>query len=67
MLWLRWEDVDLEEGFLQILSGRGGHRTKSGKSRWVPMTKALRSAMREHFAARRLAAYDERRCIPETG
>ncbi len=61
VLWLRWEDVDLEEGFLQIVSGRNGHRTKSGKSRWVPMTKALRSAMREHFAAYRFAVYDGRR------
>lgn len=61
VLWLRWEDVDLEEGFLQIVSGRNGHRTKSGKSRWVPMTKALRSAMREHFAAYRFATYDGRR------
>ena len=45
VLWLRWEDVDLEEGFLQVVSGRNGHRTKSGKSRWVPMTKALRSGI----------------------
>ena len=29
-LHLRWEDVDLEEGFLWIASGRDGHR-KSGK------------------------------------
>lgn len=29
-LHLRWEDVDLEEGFLWISSGRDGHRTKSG-------------------------------------
>ncbi len=58
VLWLRWEDVDLEEGFLQIVSGRNGHRTKSGKSRWVPMTKALRAAMRQHFAAYRFASYN---------
>lgn len=57
VLWVRWEDVDLEAGFLQIVSGRNGHRTKSGKSRWVPMTKVLRQAMREHFAAYRFATY----------
>ena len=45
-LHLRWEDVDLEEGFLWISSGRAGHRTKSGKGRWVPMTPKLRQAMR---------------------
>ena len=57
-LWLRWEDVDLEAGFLRIVSGRDGHRTKSGKSRWVPMTPALRTAMRDHFAEYRLKTYD---------
>lgn len=56
-LRLRWEDVDLAEGFIQIRSGRHGHRTKSGKSRWVPMTPRLRDAMRDHFAAYRFATY----------
>lgn len=46
-MWLRWEDVDLEEGFLQIVSGRNGHRTKSGKTRWVPMTSRLRQALHD--------------------
>src|SRR5207302_5750601 len=53
-LWLRWEDFHIDDGFLTIVSGRGGHRTKSGKSRWVPMTKRLRDAVRvyrqSHFA-----------------
>jgi integrase/recombinase XerD len=56
-LHLRWEDVDLAGGFVQIRSGRGGHRTKSGKSRWVPMTPRIANAMREHFARYRLALY----------
>lgn len=60
-LHLRWEDVDLEEGFLRVVTGRQGHRTKSGKSRWVPMTPRLRKAMREHFAAYRFAVYGDRR------
>lgn len=60
-LWLRWEDVDLEGGFLQIASGRGGHRTKSGRSRWTPMTQRLTVALREHFARFRLAVYDKQR------
>jgi site-specific recombinase XerD len=60
-LHLRWEDVDLEEGFLRIASGRDGHRTKSGKSRWVPMTPKLRTAMKEHFARFRFATYDGQR------
>ncbi len=50
VMWIHWEDVDLEEGFLHIVSGRNGHRTKSGKTRWVPMTPRLRQAMRDHFA-----------------
>jgi site-specific recombinase XerD len=55
-LHLRWEDVDLAEGFIQIRSeGRDKHRTKSGRSRYVPMTPRLHEAMREHFARRRLA------------
>lgn len=54
-LWLRWEDVDLEGGFLRFASGRNGHRTKSGKDRWVPLTPALATALRAHFAAHRLA------------
>ena len=58
-LWLRWEDVDLEGGFLRIASGRNGHRTKSGKDRWTPMTAALVAGMREHFAAHRLSGRSE--------
>lgn len=54
---LRWEDVDLNEGFIHVRSGRAGHRTKSGKSRWVPMTFQLAEAMREHFSHYRLMTY----------
>lgn len=57
VLQLRLEDVDLEGGFLWIRSGRDGHRTKSGKGRWVPMTPRLREAFRRHFEAFRLATY----------
>ena len=56
-LRITWEDVDLEGGFLRIMSGREGHRTKSGRSRWIPMTPQLRQAMRDHFAAFRLVTY----------
>jgi integrase/recombinase XerD len=41
--------------------GRDGHRTKGGKSRFVPMTPRLVAAMREHFAAYRFAAYGDER------
>jgi integrase len=57
VLHVRWEDVDLKDGFLLVRSGRDGHRTKSGKDRWVPMTRRLGAAMREHFAAYRLRTY----------
>jgi type 1 fimbriae regulatory protein FimB len=60
-LWLRWEDVGLEDGFLQIVSGRDGHRVKSGRSREVPMTARLRDVFRAHFAAYRLMTYDGER------
>ena len=57
-LYLRWEDVDFEGGgFLKIASGRDGHRTKSGKGRWVPMTPRLKQALRDHFAQFRFATY----------
>jgi integrase len=56
-LYLRWEDLDLEGGFLNVVSGRSGHRTKSGKSRWVPLTTRLKDALRDHAAAYRLQAY----------
>ncbi len=58
-LHLQWNDVDLEEGFIRIDSSREGHRTKSGKERWVPMTPRLCVAMREHFASFRFAAYGQ--------
>lgn len=57
-LRLTWEDVDIEGGFIRVASGRNGHRTKSGKGRWVPMTPRLTSAMRRHFVAYRAAEYD---------
>jgi site-specific recombinase XerD len=60
-LWLRWADVDLEEGFLRVEHGTHGRRTKGKKGRWVPMTARLVARMRDHFAAFRMATYDGRR------
>ena len=60
-LWTQWEDVDLEEGFLQVVTGRNGHRTKSGKSRWVPMSPRLTAAVKQHFARYRFAQYGEKK------
>lgn len=54
-LWLTWEDVQLDEGYLRIASGRQGRRTKSGRGRWVPMTLQLQTAFRKHFAAFRFS------------
>jgi integrase len=59
-LWLRWEDVDLENGFLRIVTGRNGHRTKSGRARTVPISDRLIRAMRKHFVAYRAASYSGR-------
>lgn len=55
---LRFEDIDLASGFIRVVSGRDGHRTKSGKSRFVPMTPRLQKAMRDHFARFRFANYN---------
>ena len=60
-LRLQWDDVDLDAGFVWLASGRDGHRLKSGKGRFTPMTARLHEAMREHFARFRLAAYDGKR------
>lgn len=58
---VRWDDVDLEEGFLFVPSGRDGHRTKSGKGRYVPLTARLRAALRDHAATYRMRLYDGER------
>ncbi len=57
-LWIQWDDVDLDGGFLKIVTGRNGHRTKGGKSRWVPISPRLRVALREHSLRYRAAKYD---------
>lgn len=56
-LQLRWEDVDFSTGFLHVKSAPG-RRTKSGKSRFIPMTSRLRAALQEHAARFRMAVYD---------
>ena len=60
-LWLRWQDLDFERGFVAIESVRKGRRTKSGKSRRVPMTPRLREALQDHAARYRLVTYDGER------
>lgn len=60
-LQLQWTDLDLPGGFLQVRSGRDGHRTKTGLSRWVPLTPRLRKALQDHAAAFRLATYNGER------
>ncbi|MFC1662050.1 tyrosine-type recombinase/integrase [Gemmatimonadota bacterium] len=56
-LWVRWEDVDLEYGFLWVDSSSHGRKTKSDRGRWVPMTRRLREAVQDHFAQFRMAVY----------
>ena len=57
-LYIKWDDVDLEGGFIRIWTGREGHRTKGGKGRWVPMTRRLLTAMKAHFTRYRFTNYD---------
>jgi integrase/recombinase XerD len=61
VLWIQWEDIDLDGGFVWIDSNRDGHRTKSGKGRWVPLTSHLQHALRNHAADFRFATYGDRR------
>jgi integrase len=56
-LWLRWKDIDLKEGFVHVDGSRKGRRTKSGKSRWVPLTRRLRDALQDHMARYRMKTY----------
>lgn len=53
-LWLRWEDVDLRRARLKVVSGRDGHRTKTGTTRVLPLSDVLIDALREHGASYRL-------------
>ena len=48
--FVRFEDID-------IVSGRDGHRTKSGRSRAVPLTSRLREDLRDHMATYRMRSY----------
>lgn len=48
-LHLQWGDIDLAANRITIKSGRDGHRTKSGKSRVVPMTPLLAAKLRDYF------------------
>lgn len=56
---VRWADVDLEAGFLDVVHGRDGRTTKGKRSRAVPMTSRLRRELREHAARFRLQTYGE--------
>jgi integrase len=60
-LRLQWEDIDLEGGFLKVVSGRDKHRTKSGRSRDVPLTPRLKAALQDHLARYRFAMYNGKR------
>lgn len=60
-LWLRWQDVNQETGLLTVETVRKGRRTKSGKSRKVPMTTRLRRALQDHAATFRMAMYHGKR------
>ena len=47
--------MDLERKRLRIVCGRDGHRTKTGKSRTLPLTDRLTAALKEHAAAFRFS------------
>src|SRR5690242_5338653 len=55
-LHLRWRDVDRQNGFLWVASGRE-HRTKTGCGRHGPLTTRLASSLREHQLRFKAATY----------
>ena len=55
-LWLRWEDIDLRRQRVKVVSGRDGHRTKTGRTRMLPVSDVLADALRDHGASYRLVA-----------
>lgn len=57
-LYLRWEDINFETRRIRIVSGRNDHRTKTGRTREVPMTPRLLAAMRGHVLRYKGALYD---------
>jgi integrase len=60
-LHVRWTDVSFDERRITVKSARDGHRTKSGKSRLVPITDRLMTALRSHFEDHRLAMFGGQR------
>lgn len=69
-LWVQWSDLKLDYsvnggsdtvGMLSVVSRSGEGRTKSGKSRKVPLTPRARRVLREHMAEYRLQRYDGQR------
>ncbi len=58
-LRLRWPDLHFDKGDIRVASLGDGHRTKSGRSRTVPMSARLAQALREHAARFRLAVYPD--------
>ncbi len=58
VLWLKWEHLDFENGFLTIKSDRKGHRTKTAKSRRIPMSSRLKKALEAHVAKYEHTTYD---------
>jgi integrase/recombinase XerD len=58
-LHLRWEDVSFEGcGWLWVAGTRDGHRSKSGKGRWIPCTARLRKALAAHCMKYQNALYN---------
>lgn len=58
---VRWSDLDLEDGFLEVVHGRDGRTTKGKRSRSVPMTARLRRELRGHAARFRMQTYGGKR------
>ncbi len=65
-LWLRWEDIDLAGGFIFIDTARKAgrrNRTKTGRTRHVPITERLGRILRDHMASYRLRVYGGERSL----
>jgi site-specific recombinase XerD len=60
-LWLRWEDINFQQNELAVETVRKGVRTKSGRSRRVPLSKRLSAALRAHAERFRMQLYSGKR------
>jgi integrase len=61
VLWVRWEDIDLERGILHVFNDDEVHTTKTHTSRDIPLSGELTERFRAHAARYRFRLYNGHR------